>query len=37
MSQATLNIISVWSTIIVGAFTFIGVCTVAHEIWGAKE
>ena len=32
MSQAAINIITVWSTVIVGCFTFIGVATTAYEI-----
>jgi hypothetical protein len=36
MSQVTVNILSVWSVVIVGAFTFVGVCTVAYEVWNNK-
>jgi len=32
MSQAAINIITVWATVVVGSFTFLGVITTVYEI-----
>lgn len=37
MNPAMSNILGVWSVVIVGVFTFIGVCSVAYEVWYNKE
>ena len=37
MSQVAINILTVWATVIVGAFTFLGIVTTVYGIQQLKK